>query len=533
MATEFIEIKHPRKTFIKGTLRGKYWADADGLNNSNSPAEHFNLNVYEAEIRITGIQKNEIGEFEDFKDIIPTTTKLPSPVLIHYKTPDFKEVSYSVNLNEAKLKDIILDKIVTEPNQRFGRIRAEIQGYILDETTEQVEVEIIETPDPEENKCIQDLLTGKTETKDRWSKRFIRYQFYNEDCTTYWSKWEFKENIEVDTGLWFGNMIIWLLLALFLFAVIKAIGWPALLIIGLLAACFYLFVNNNNVIVVVFQWIIRAFSLLFLIGLFGAFISLFKSGFKKSSTWSRNDYTHQNDKTETTDTITNNLIISHHRTWPDYKKKIHDCDIKVFVSDYIESRIFNQSLYNATDFKSLYSLLNNHDENGLDLIYKEFDRLRVVNNYMPRSKEFAELIVSCIQDIPYALVLQNSCNPYSTTDQNVKELLLNGCDCKPYISNGVQSPVEFMGNLMGDCDTRSLLLYKILNNFGYKTVLLASEYYKHAIIAVNIPNYNAKDLRIKYQNEIYHVWETTAPGVPIGMLSPEVDDLNLWSIYLN
>ncbi|MBK7666686.1 MAG: hypothetical protein IPJ32_04655 [Sphingobacteriaceae bacterium] len=271
-----------------------------------------------------------------------------------------------------------------------------------------------------------------------------------------------------------GNYSIWLLALLFLFALILTIGWKALLVLGLLAVCFFLFINNNSVASSIFKWVVRGFSLLFLLGLFGAFISFLNSGLKKSNSIKRNNYTHQNETIETTDTLSNNLIISHHRTWPDYKNKIHNCDIKVFASDYFESKNFNQSQYNAPDFNFLYSLLNKHDANKLDLIYQEFDSLRLVNNYAPRSKEFADLIVSCIQDIPYALVLPSACNPYVTTDKTVKDLLLTGCDCKPYVSNGVQTPVEFMVNFKGHCDTRSLFLYKILNKFGYKTVLLAS-----------------------------------------------------------
>ncbi|MBK7310721.1 MAG: hypothetical protein IPI93_08005 [Sphingobacteriaceae bacterium] len=68
MGTKLVEIKHPRKTFIKGTLRGKYWASADELNLINTKTEHFNLNIYEAEIRVTDIHKNDIGEFDDFKN---------------------------------------------------------------------------------------------------------------------------------------------------------------------------------------------------------------------------------------------------------------------------------------------------------------------------------------------------------------------------------------------------------------------------------------------------------------------------------
>jgi hypothetical protein len=145
--TEIVEIKHPRKTYIRGTLRGKYWADADEINKISNHSEHFNLNVYEGEIRVEETHKHDQGEFAEYVETAVSTTVLPNPIILHFKTKDFQETSFSVQLHEPKLKNIILDKIVVEPDQRFGRIRAEIQGYILDEVSEFVDVEIVPKPD--------------------------------------------------------------------------------------------------------------------------------------------------------------------------------------------------------------------------------------------------------------------------------------------------------------------------------------------------------------------------------------------------
>jgi hypothetical protein len=531
-----IEIKHPRKTFIKGTLRGKYWASADELNLINTNGELFNLNIYEAEIRVTDIHKNDIGEFDDFKNLEPTKTKLPSSIILHIKTADFREVSYSVCIHEPKFKYITLDKIVTEPDQRFGRIKAEVQGYILDEISEYIEVEepvVTTTGGVTPVNCIQDELTGKADTKDRWSKRYIRYQYYNSDCSTYWGKWVFKERIEAQPSLELGKIILWLLLVLFVILWIFTIGWKSLAIIGLVIGLVYFRLLGSSIISTIFRWGIRLLSILFLFGVLASFVSYFKTNSKRSNFPKRNDYEHSNSVDEITDTLKEDQIISHHRSWQDYDNHMHECNLKIYKSDYLKSNEFNQTQFNSADFKSLYARISQFDLNKLDLIYKEFDSLRISNNYTPRSPEFAKLIVSCIQDIPYALVLPYSCNPFGVNDKSIKELLLTGCDCKAFVPNGLQTPTEFMGDLKGDCDTRSLLLFMVLNKFEYKTLVLASDFYKHAIIAVNIPNYYSNGIKIKHQNELYYVWETTAPNVPIGVLSPEVDNMNLWSIYLN
>ncbi|MBK7310723.1 MAG: hypothetical protein IPI93_08015 [Sphingobacteriaceae bacterium] len=156
---------------------------------------------------------------------------------------------------------------------------------------------------------------------------------------------------------------------------------------------------------------IRLLSILFLFGVLASFVSYLKTDIKRSNFPKRNDYEHRNSVDEITDTLREDQIISHHRAWQDYDNNIHECNLKVYKSDYLKSNEFNHSQFNSTDFKGLYARISQFDQNKLDLIYKEFDSLRMSNNYSPRSPEFAKLIVSCIQDIPYALVLPYSCNP--------------------------------------------------------------------------------------------------------------------------
>lgn len=543
MRTEIQHIVVDRKTYIKGTLKGKYWAEID-KNRLETKSDYFDLNIYEAKVYIEGFKKFEDGEFEEYKNEDLCITPIPNPINCFHKTNGFDNDIFQLNILEHKLTNIELYKIVNEKKESFGTIKANIYGYILDKITVPIEIEIPDEPDippstlstpPKKTICEQDLATGNFQTKDRWSKRYIRYEYYNKDCTKYWSKWLFKETIEADTGFWLGRLILFLITLMFAFVLFKVLGWKAFLLVGLFVGGFFLLANYGGIIISVFKWFVRGLSFLFLLGILGGLISLFKNGLNTDNRVKRNNYSNTDDRTEITDTtrIDSNLVIEHKRNWLDYNKKLHNCNLRIYVNDYMKSKRFNANQYADNNLKSIYYKLNDFDDKKLKMIYDEFDRLRILCQFKKNDKEFADLIVSCIQDIPYALVLPYSCNPYNITDEATKELRLSGCDCEPFISNGVQSPVEFMANLKGDCDTRSLFLFKILQHFEFKTLLLASEHYKHAIIAVNIPNYHANDLRIKFKNEYYHVWETTSPNTPIGVLSSDCDNLNLWEIYLN
>jgi hypothetical protein len=216
MAIKLVEIKHERRTFIKGDLRGKYWAEPDEVNRSDSKSDVFNLNVYEAEIRAEEIHKNDQGEFSTFSAIPVTTTKFPSPITVHLRDAEFQENAFQLNLQGIKLIDIVLDKIMTEPNQRFGRIRAKIQGYVLDYISEFVEVE--------EPEIIPEEQPAEIPTKTilpKWILKTIP---------------DFKNPPKERTD-WLGWFFFIVGLLLFIFLIImmfKAVGWKAMIYLGLI-----------------------------------------------------------------------------------------------------------------------------------------------------------------------------------------------------------------------------------------------------------------------------------------------------------
>jgi hypothetical protein len=48
----------------------------------------------------------------------------------------------------------------------------------------------------------------------------------------------------------------------------------------------------------------------------------------------------------------------------------------------------------------------------------------------------------------------------------------NDAKCDGYERFGINTPVEFIATLQGDCDTRTLLLYTILAHYGYDVALM-------------------------------------------------------------
>ena len=129
-----------------------------------------------------------------------------------------------------------------------------------------------------------------------------------------------------------------------------------------------------------------------------------------------------------------------------------------------------------------------------------------------------------MQDIPYRLVIDNP----SELDGRMLQLYREQ-GALEHIKFGVQAPAEFMYNLQGDCDTRALFCYTVLDHFGYDAAILISQYYAHAILGLAIPSTGAS---LSYRGKRYYTWETTAKGFQLGQMSPECNNMHYWNIVL-
>ena len=198
------EILTPRKTFLKGTVSGKYRGDK--IPDENDKSHLYDFEIYEAEVKCSSkvdFRKNSPFVFpNDFKNIdsqqkIKGTTfpksKLPKtlPVIISANNKTF-----GINVLEPKLYEFsIIRKLhQTEGDEVFGSFNAYITGYVFDYEREEVEDfigPIVDPPPPTPpNKC----KSSSIENGERKRKgNYIRKQYLcsnHEDCAV-WGEWKY------------------------------------------------------------------------------------------------------------------------------------------------------------------------------------------------------------------------------------------------------------------------------------------------------------------------------------------------------
>jgi hypothetical protein len=225
-------------------------------------------------------------------------------------------------------------------------------------------------------------------------------------------------------------------------------------------------------------------------------------------------------------------IIKRFRKWKDYEGKYYEGTYTIRLKDYNLAKEFknNISLYGESkdSYDQIISKLKENDNPKLHGIYHMFDSIQKANKLNP--KHFAEMVVTFVQDIPYAIVLSDGCDPSLYDDRFTRNFLINNKgNCDGYQRFGINTPVEFITQLKGDCDTRTLLLYTILSHYKYDVAVMSSEFYGHSILGINLP-YNG--LSYNYNNQKYILWETTAFGSKPGIISNEISNTNYWRISL-
>ena len=225
--------------------------------------------------------------------------------------------------------------------------------------------------------------------------------------------------------------------------------------------------------------------------------------------------------------------LKHNLKWNDNNQNPHQALLLV-RKDYfnIANIKRNQLEINSNNFRDyyhqIYSNLINQNKSFLDSVAKEYSRIGKTENL--NRQQFADMVVTSIQNIPYYLVHDLS---HREADLKyggfISEYHQTGKPCLDKIKFGVQAPVEFIGNFKGDCDTRSLFLFHVLSKFGYNVVMLGSEQYSHCIIGIS-GNYSGDF--VSYNGLKYYVWETTATGFTPGNISPECGNMRYWVVEL-
>jgi hypothetical protein len=216
-------------------------------------------------------------------------------------------------------------------------------------------------------------------------------------------------------------------------------------------------------------------------------------------------------------------VVKHKRTWQDYYNN-ENYSVQYGVSSLLGEQAYQHRdgftvEYWETDeefWRKVYYELYDKNKDRLTFIQ---DSLQFIQDSLALDREdFARMVVSFVQDIPYNYILPDSCAGH------------DDFPCVPFVKYGILSPVEFLNTLQGDCDTRTVLLFTLLRNFGYEPVILNSTEYLHSMLALDIPT--SGDY-IEHNGKRYAFWETTNVGWLPGMIPPDMSNKTYWNVILD
>lgn len=193
---------------------------------------------------------------------------------------------------------------------------------------------------------------------------------------------------------------------------------------------------------------------------------------------------------------------------------------------------FRYNTKNPIEFyNKLYQNLIEFDKQKIDSITSLF--VKESRDKKLNQLQTAEMVTTFIQEIPYVLVHQNTCKQVmelEPSDSYLVKYHLEKKPCLPNIPGGVQSPYEFLHNLKGDCDTRSLLGYAILKKLNISSSIWVSKVYGHCVLGIGLTVGNGVYKSIDGLK--HYAVELTNKGFRLGMISPEQRDISNWDIAL-
>jgi hypothetical protein len=484
----------PRKTYIKGVLSGKYRGEFDQITSVQfQQSDFFDIEIYEA---ILENASYSIYPFDFIPEVRIPSEKIPRPLIVSLEE---NSSFYEIDLKEPLFSGLNISRKLHQEHDKyvFGTLEVHVTGYVLDFLKEDyIDREYVVSADSVPSPIL--LKTGVPTGNVEISGSYKRSEYYYSDMEqTYWGVWEYGPPINRKVqGFGFGNI-----------------------------GCFSL--------------IFRALVFLFSLVLVASFLFLIVRSLS-SIRWNINPITRSEEVIEEREALIDSIgsealddsLIRHKRVWRDYDGNVYQGVIWTKVSDYRLSSNFKSNLNlsnnNTFEYDQMVINLSRNDQNRLSGVYSVFDSIQSKHNLS--STKFAELVVSFVQDIPYSVVLSADCDPNLYDDDFIKEYLASAdALCYGNQKFGINTPVEFMTTMYGDCDTRTLLLYTILEHYNYDVALMSSEYYGHSILGVNIP---VSGTAIYHENHRYVLWETTSPNLSAGVLPDEISDLNYWRISI-
>ncbi len=465
-------------------------------------------------------------------------TTFPVPLKTTIKTEQGIE-QYELNFESAKLYNFKISKVQDEGAESSGTIEGAFIGYIVDLIPHEIEVEVTPEPTPvtpPRATFTYPYLTGKSESQTISQINYKRYQSCEAPGEYVWTDWKEIGRISEPQPIYtFWEALFWLFIFLiFLALLIKA---PYLLLaIIIIAGLTWLF--SLNIFSKVFRFIgsvlggvLTALSIIFLVG--GVLAMIVNSDLFGRNHPAVTNVTNEGEQKK--NVIDNDTIISQYREWDDYHGNHYSGYLRVRASDYRNAKSFRinySTVDGETAYSNMCSSLVQRDSSGMKMIYLFFDSLRADNKL--NRDQFAEAVITCVQDIPYYLITPGPCDYSAYPEADfAHNYLLGGGLCEGYEVNGILSPIEFSATIKGDCDTRTVFAYTVLKHFGYDVGVYGSDYYGHSILGIVLEDKPTYSVTTRTDNATtYSMCELTTYGPQLGQIPDEVSNMSMWRLEL-
>ena len=223
--------------------------------------------------------------------------------------------------------------------------------------------------------------------------------------------------------------------------------------------------------------------------------------------------------------------------WFDFKERNYNATYNTSAQDFEQELRAHQQIADEAQeqpseemYSFLYAIMVNLDQTKIDSVVAIFKDSVQTKKLSPIAT--AEMVVTFIQEIPYYLVHDRSCKEVLQNSGSAffKEYHRQKKPCLSEVPFGVQSPFEFLHNLKGDCDTRSLLAFAILKKLNIPCSVWISQTYGHSILGVGLPV--GVGMYKNVAGVKHYGVELTAKGYKLGAVSPSQNVTSNWDVAL-
>lgn len=225
--------------------------------------------------------------------------------------------------------------------------------------------------------------------------------------------------------------------------------------------------------------------------------------------------------------------VTHLHKWETPQNQLFSAKFTVLPQEACQSESFREQMpepvYSSSPkdyWGRIYLQLIRESRPKMERIFKTYQK--IAQKYQLNYRQFAEMVVTSVQEIPYVLVHPESCYKAKQLGGFMKTYHeQNMGECLPNIRFGLTAPTEFFYNFKGDCDTRTVFLYTVLVHFGYDVAIFVGD--THSMLGIHLPNLRGDYLT--HKGKKYYFWETTSKGFVPGVL-PHDFRAERWSIAL-